>query len=430
MATAQDVPEQGWRRLRHLGPGIVAAATGVGVGDLATSMTVGARHGTVLLWAVVVGAILKFAMIEGVGRWHLATETTMLRGWRSLGVWTLFYFGIYTVIWGFSYGGAVMSATALPLKALFPSVPFNVWAVLSGLIGFVLVLLGHYRLLEKVIMAMVGLMFVTVVGTAVLAAPNMVEVLSGLAPRMPPGSLVYVLGLIGGIGGTITLAAYGMWIREKGWRTREWLAVMHIDATTAYVLTGVFMIAMLIVGANMLHAAGLDLEGQDGLVAFGEQLETQFGAWARILFLVGFWATSFTSLLGVWNGVSLFFADFVSTVREHRAERAGASNADLPDGERPEDDRERSPAFRWFLVWLTFPPMLLLFLEEPITLVIAYAVLGSFFIPFLAGTLLVLMNSKRRVPDGFRNGWLSNITLGAGLLLFVFLLGQELVGLF
>lgn len=29
------------------------------------------------------------------------------------------------------------------------------------------------------------------------------------------GSFVYVLSIIGGVGGTITLAAYGYWLREK-----------------------------------------------------------------------------------------------------------------------------------------------------------------------------------------------------------------------
>src|SRR5690606_26670527 len=117
--------------------------------------------------------------------------------------------------------------------------------------------------------------------------------------------------------------------------------------------TGVFMVAMLIVGANMLHAANLNIEGQEGLVAFGGQLEQQFGAWSRVLFLVGFWATSFSSLLGVWNGVSLFFVDFVRTWRQHRhGEAAGAA--------MPEQDDERSPYYRAYAAWLTFPPMLLL----------------------------------------------------------------------
>lgn len=412
-------PATGWGRLRQIGPGFIAAATGVGVGDLAASLVAGSRYGLALLWAVVLGTIVKLALAEGVGRWHLAAETTLLRGWRTLGSWTMVYFGIYIVVWGFSYGAAVMAATALPLRALIPAVPFDVWAIGSGLIGFVLMWFGRYKVLERLMTVLVGVMFVTVVGTAILVLPDVPAILSGLVPRLPDGSLIYALGLIGGVGGTITLAAYGYWVREKGWRTREWLGVMRIDVTTAFVLTGIFVVSILIVGADMLYAAGLEIEGEQGLLTLGEQLDERFGGWARVLFLVGFWATSFTSLLGVWNGVSLFFADFVHTLRGDRDGDAVHEGTD-----------ERSPYYRAYVAWLTFPPMILLMFDRPIALVIAYAVLGALFMPFLAGTLLALLNSKTRVPKEFRNGWLSNGLLILALALFAALLVVKIIDLF
>ena len=412
-ATAVE-PARGWRRLGQIGPGFVAAATGVGVGDLAASLVAGAQFGMVLLWAVIVGAVVKLAMAEGVGRYHLGAETTLLRGWRDLGSWTQWYFGVYVIVWGFVYGAAVMSTTALGLRALIPGVPFEVWAVGSGLLGFVLVWFGRYRVLEKIMTALVGVMFVTVVGTAVLVSPDLPDIVNGLVPRVPAGSFVYILGLIGGVGGTITMAAYGYWVREKGWRTREWLSVMHLDVGTAYVLTGVFVVAMVVVAADVLFQAGLTVEGEEGLLTLGDQLDQRFGDWARVLFLVGFLATSFTSLLGVWNGVSLFFADWVHTLRD--------------EPERQTTD-ERSPWYRAYIVWLTFPPMLLLFLGQPIAVVIAYTVLGAVFMPFLAGTLLVLLNG-RRFPREFRSGWLSNTVLSLALVLFAVLCVQEIVDQF
>jgi len=68
-------------RLRNIGPGIVIAATGLGAGDLVAASVAGAKFGTALLWAAVVGALMKFAMNEGLARWQLATGTTLLEGW-------------------------------------------------------------------------------------------------------------------------------------------------------------------------------------------------------------------------------------------------------------------------------------------------------------------------------------------------------------
>ncbi|MEQ9021801.1 MAG: Nramp family divalent metal transporter, partial [Pseudomonadales bacterium] len=63
-----------------IGPGVLLAATGVGAGDLATGSIVGSLYGTVLLWAVVVGAWMKYIISEGVARWQLATGDTILEG--------------------------------------------------------------------------------------------------------------------------------------------------------------------------------------------------------------------------------------------------------------------------------------------------------------------------------------------------------------
>lgn len=80
--------------------------------------------------------------------------------------------------------------------------------------------------------------------------------------------------------------------------------------------------------------------------------------------------------------------------------------------------------FRAYLLWLTFPPMTLLWLDEPFGLVIAYGVLGAFFMPFLALTLLWLLNSSR-TPGEWRNGWVSNGMLALSGLLFIVLCVQQ-----
>src|SRR5690606_11070578 len=173
------------------------------------TMVAGSRYGYMLLWAVIVGTIFKIALGEAVGRWHLTSGRTMLSGWRVLGRWVLVYFGAYAVVWGFVYGATAMSASGLPLNALFPWLDVRYWGMISGVLGFVLVWFGRYAVIEKVMTALVGVMFVAVVGTAILVTPNLVETAEGFVPRLPDGSFVYVLGLIGGVGGTITMAAYG-----------------------------------------------------------------------------------------------------------------------------------------------------------------------------------------------------------------------------
>ena len=125
-----------------------------------------------------------------------------------------------------------------------------------------------------------------------------------------------MLSLAGGVGGTITLAAYGYWLREKGWTTPQFMRVMRIDNNIAYLVTGIFVVATLIVGAELLYSANIAVaEGEKGLLSLADVLEDRYGDWTGKLFLVGFWAAAMSSLVGVWNGVSLMFADFVAHTR-------------------------------------------------------------------------------------------------------------------
>ncbi|MFB6772545.1 Nramp family divalent metal transporter [Streptomyces sp. NPDC056337] len=400
---------------RYIGPGIVVAATGVGAGDLVATLIAGSNFGYTLLWAAVIGCLVKISLAEACGRWHLSTGTTLFEGWASLGRWTTWFFAIYAVIWGFVYGAAAMSSSALPLQALFPDVmDLEWWGIACGLVGLVFVWFNKYNVFEKVMTVLVGVMFVVTVYLAIRVTPNLGDAFAGLLPVLPDekDSILNTLGLIGGVGGTITLAAYGYWVNAKGWTSTGWMKVMRLDNRVAYATTGVFVIAMLFVGAELLHSANIAIaSGDKGLIQLGDVLEEQYGTATGKLFLIGFFATSFTSLIGVWHGVSLMFADFLARLRGEREARGD----ELASGRR-----ERSWAFRAYLLWLTFPPIVLLFQDEPFRLIIIYGVLGAAFMPFLALTLLWLLNSAR-TPREWRNGWLSNGMLTIAGLLFLVL---------
>jgi len=396
-----------------VGPGLVVAATGVGAADMVATLVAGSRYGYALLWAVILGVIRKIVLVEGAGRYTLATGKTIFEGWRSLGKWTTWYFGPYIILWGFVYGATAMSSAALPLAALFPALPLPVWAILMGLAGITMVWFGRYAIFERITAVLVGIMFVTVVGLAVIAVPDFPAMIAGLVPMIPDGGVLYTLALAGGVGGTITLAAYGYWLREKGWSTPRFMKVMRIDNRMAYVMTGIFVIAMLVVGAEVVSAAGISLSaGDKGLVDLSGVLNDKYGAVVGTGFLIGFWAASFSSIIGVWSGVSLMFADFWGNMRGK------------PSGHP--DTRMGGKYFKFYLLWLTFPPMILFLLGKPIGLILAYGVLGSLFMPFLAITLLGLLNGKH-IPAEWKNKLRTNIALSICALLFMVLGVQQLI---
>lgn len=411
-------PPSTWKgKVKWVGPGLVVAATGVGAGDFIMATIVGSNFGWALSWAIIAGAAIKLILSEGIGRWFLATGKTFLQGWHSLGWLATGYFGIYTVIFGIVYGAAAPTVCALVLKAMFPATPFWMWAILSAVAGFVLVRFGRYGLLEKAMTILVGIMFVTVVGSAVVILANLGNVEYPQVPSMPEGSFFRVLGVIGGVGGTLTLTCYSYWIQAKKWKGKKWIPMMRFDITTAYIVTTIFAISILIIAADLLYSAGTTISGNSGLVQLANNYGEKFGSLAEWALLIGMFAAVFTSVLGPWHGISYLFTDFVHIVRSR--------------GKDIDSDRqisEKDPAFRAYLAWMTFPPMLLLLFQQPIAVVIAYGVLGAIFMPILAIGVLYLLNTNRVAPE-YRNGKFNNIALGLIVLLFAYLGGAEIYGM-
>ena len=247
--------------LSILGPGILVAATGVGAGDLATAGFAGSKLGVAILWAVLAGSFFKFVLSEGITRWQLATGQTLLEGAVvHLGRPVQYLFLGYLVVWSFLVAAALMSACGVASHALLPlhSDPATgkiVHGIVWSLIGLLMVRLGGYRLFEKVMRVCIGLMFCTVVVSAVLLAPDWGDVVAGLVwpaiPQPDGQGLGWTLALMGGVGGTVTILCYGYWIQEEGRTGAKDLKVCRLDLAAAYVVTALFGLAMVIIGSQV-----------------------------------------------------------------------------------------------------------------------------------------------------------------------------------
>ncbi|WP_246206646.1 Nramp family divalent metal transporter [Virgibacillus ihumii] len=402
-------------KLKFVGPGFVVAATGVGAGDFIMASIAGTGFGLTLLWVIIVGAFIKFVLTEGIGRWYLASGRTILEGWHMAGWWATIYFGVYLVLMGLIYGSAITGTSAMILVAMFPGTSFAFWAIGSGVAGFLLVWFGRYQVLEGLMKVLIGIMFVSIIGSAVIIAVNAGTVDYGVVPSIPEGSFFKILGILGGVGASITLTSYSYWIYAKGWRDRRWMSIMKLDVSVAYIVTGMFAISVMIIAAELLFGSGVTISGNDGLVGLADAYGERFGNIARWVFLIGVWGAIFTSIVGPWHGMSYLFADFVRIVKKKGKKASGE--------EKP--ITEKDPSFRFYLFWITFPPMLLLLFKQPVVIVLIYGALGAAFMPILAAVLLYLLNSKQ-IAEVDRNGKVKNTIFGLIILLYLYLGGSEL----
>ena len=394
-----------------IGPGLLVAATGVGAGDLATAGFTGAMLGPTVVWAVVLGALLKFFLTEGLARWQLATGQTLLDGvGRHIGRWALVLFLLYLIPFTYVVGGALISACGITTNSIIPLTDDPqtgklVYGSIISLIGLLIAWVGGFAIFERIMAVCIAIMFTAVLITAVLLQPDWSGVLHGMfVPSIPEASteeFSWTLSLLGGVGGTVTLLCYGYWIRQQGREGTKWLSTCRLDLIVAYVFTGVFGIAMLLI------ASGTDVSGRGAnlIIELAARLEEPLGAWARWVFLIGAWAAVTSSLLGVWQAIPMLFTDAFRGV-------LGLPRLDA-------DALVRTTTSRIFLIALATLPVIQAWQSFKEAQKV-YAILGAFFLPLLAVVLLLLNGRGRLVGRNFRNDPVTILVLIFTLVIFVF----------
>jgi Mn2+/Fe2+ NRAMP family transporter len=380
--------------------GFVVAATGVGAGDLITASLAGSQIGVVLVWAALGGAFIKFVLAEGIARWQMATGTTVLEGWvLRLGRWVQWIFFLYFVLWSYCVGGALINACGVAGVGLLPigdpQTSKIFWGIVHSVVGLVLVWIGGFRIFQYAMSLLTAIMFVTVLSTVFLISPDWGAIGKTIFhPALPKGGTVWLLGVLGGIGGTVTLLSYSYWVREKKRAGRQGVKDCRLDLGVGYGLTAFFGAAMVIIGSKVT------IEGQGATVALvlADQLAGVLGPAGKWIFLWGFWGAVFSSLLGVWQSVPYLFADFLHLRRGIILDESRDKNI------------TKTKEYRGYLLALALVPIhLLWFKVQQVQLI--YAVMGAFFMPLLALTLLLLNTRPAWVGRELKNRWITNLIL-------------------
>jgi len=417
---APDPPPKRRRSFGWAGPGLIMAASGIGASDIVSATVGGATHGFALLWALLVGTFFKFVLSEGLARWQLATGTTLLEGWaKHLPRWVMILFAIYLVLWSIAVSGALVSGCGLAVETLSHGFIPRTWGGFGqAILAFLLIRLAGGSALSRFMKPLITVMFVTVVSCAVLTFHDPSGVLRGLSvPTIPDGAGAFVLSLIGGIGGSLSLLGYNYLLRDKGRVDASNLRAVRRDLAAAYLFTAVFGISVMLIASRVFHSAGVAITDREAITRMAEALAEQTGRVGFYFYSLGFWAAVTASLLGVWQSIPGVITDCHRLLRKQSTEASGIGS--------------KSNSFEWraALAFMALASVPFAFVGRPLVIIIAFTVLGSLFIPFLAATLLYL-NTRVTFPPPLRsNRAITNVVLGVILVLFLVVGGIEIASL-
>ncbi|MYA32279.1 MAG: divalent metal cation transporter [Gemmatimonadales bacterium] len=313
---------------RSFGPGLIWAATSIGVSHLVQSTRAGAEAGFAFVGVIVVALALKYPFFEYGARYAAATRRSLVEGYRDIGGWALWLFLAITLV------TAIISLAALSMfMAFLTRYAFGAeWplaatgAVLMGACVAVLAV-GRFRGLDITIKILLAMLVVSTVATALVAAPRADLSTLALWPGDVVGTVVpfaFLLALIGWMPSPVDVAVWSsLWTlaKDKTTGARTSVADAKRDFLVGFVGTGILALIFVSVGATVLFQADVALS--DAGAVFSTQLvdmySTTLGSWSRPIVLVAAMATIFSSLLAVTDGFPRAIERTLANLRGHVA---------------------------------------------------------------------------------------------------------------
>jgi len=157
--------------IKALGPGFLFAAVSVGVSHVVQSTRAGAGYGFSLIGVIILALILKYPLFEFGQRYAIATGNSLLEGYRRQGRWSLILYLILTVGTMCTVLAAVTAVTAgLAIQMTGLALALPLWSAIIIAACVLILIIGRYPLLDKVIKIIMALLAVSTVA-ATLALP-------------------------------------------------------------------------------------------------------------------------------------------------------------------------------------------------------------------------------------------------------------------
>ena len=304
-----DSPPGGLRAA--FGPGVLWAATAIGVSHLVQSTRAGAAAGFGLAGVIVVALVLKYPFFEYGPRYAAATGRSLVEGYARIGRWALWLYLVITVL-----TGGVVQATVVMFTAYLAGFALGVdWplAVLAAAVmapGCALLWWGRFRGLDLSIKAVVLLLAVSTLLAAAVGLPRADFSTLALWPGDALGEAVpflFLLALMGWMPSAIDISVWSsLWTLAKNEASGRPCTVetARRDFLIGYVGTAVLAFAFVVLGAAVLFGSGETFAAQGTL--FSTQLvdlySATLGAWTRPIVLAAVVTTMLSTTLTVLDG--------------------------------------------------------------------------------------------------------------------------------
>lgn len=291
---------------KSIGPALITACVVFGPGSLLISSKVGANYSYDLVWLLLLTGVLMgtfLTMGARIGVCGGATPCTLVAERLGRPAAAVIGTALCLICAAFQFSNNL--AVALAAGAFFPeaAVPWIVVGFNVAVILFLFTARQVYKVLERVMKVMVGVILVCFVFDLIASKPDVGNVLAGFVPHVPDKlrtalsdtAITNPVFLIAGLLGTTFSVAgaffQGNLVRERNWTVKDYEGSVGDAIAGVCVLTGVSMVIM-ITAATAIPGKPADNIGELALA-----LKPLLGNTAYWIFCIGLVAVAMNPFL-------------------------------------------------------------------------------------------------------------------------------------
>ncbi|MEM8527405.1 MAG: divalent metal cation transporter [Bacteroidota bacterium] len=363
----------------------LVSAAFIGPGTVTTAAKAGANFGLTLLWALLFSTLATILLQEAAARITIASGKNLgkilslkYQGGNSESIKLIVFFAVAFGCTAYQTGNLLGAVSGIGLFTAFSP---KIITLIIAFVCAIILWLGNIQWMAKslgVIVALMGVFFIYAAFQSDVKFYSILE--SALLPTTPAGSTLLIISLIG-----TTIVPYNLFLASgisKGQSIRE----MRTGISLAVLIGGFISMAILVVGTLVT--------GEFSFQNLADTLARKTNEWSAYFFAFGLCA-----------------AGLSSAVTAPLAAAITAQSLFQKEG-KEQDWSVRSTAFRLVSFGVLFVGLLFSLLDvQPIPAIILAQAINGMLLPIVTIFLLLAINDKSLLPDGYTNPALANLIM-------------------
>jgi len=374
---------------KNFGPGLLMAATGIGVSHIVQSVQAGAKYGYILIAAIIFIHIVKYPFFLTSSKYVSHTKKSLLDGYYEMNPRYLLIVLSLTFIMVFAMIALVFLVGSAVVANIFNiDIPIAWLAIIYMCCCSAILIFGRYDFLDGLIKPIILLMILTTFATLIIANVSLSgEETTFVAEKFSlvnKEHFLFFIALLGWMPCTLDVVVWNsLWTSRKHKDDVEVIDYkkVKLDLNLGYIITAVLAIAFLVLGKIVFFEKVADLpeKAVPFIASFFEIYTKNLGQSAYLVIAVGAFFTMFSTVISVLDGFTRTFSRGLAILNSHAESRKNKFNI------------SETKIYNIAILFIIFGAgLVLLFFMDNMKQLVMVTTIGS----FISSSIVAILNLK------------------------------------